>query len=147
MHIRHSNPSVRPSRDRIMRIIDLKVGQRARRNQWHRDLHILKGKDNKLYYINPNNQAPQTVKSHSSSYEHKDFIIIGDNNMKYENTNYIVIESKDSQQRSFETEDQALEYIEDRLENSPRSKFTVFTPNFKVEPKRQSLKELITKIL
>ena len=65
--------------------------------------------------------------------------------MEYKKTKIVVTTSEEKIYR-FETEEDALEKIADILEDKPRTKFTMFKPYQKVEPKRITLADLITAI-
>ncbi len=129
-----------------MQIKQLKIGQRARRPTYDDKLYIERRLDGKLTYRGYDNT--QLVRSNSTAYDKSDFILIkGTNDMQsYKETSHIVIDNKTATTMYLKSEEEALEYIEDSLEVNPRAKFKVFTPSLKVEPKRQSLTELITRL-
>lgn len=65
---------------------------------------------------------------------------------QYKNTKVITL-SDNGSLTAHETEDEALEWIADKLEANPRIKHIMFKPYQKVEPKRPNLKDLITKVM
>lgn len=128
-----------------MKIINLQEGQRARRPRWSDGLYITR-EDDILIYKNPNGRTNQTVKSHSSAYEHNDFQLIkGHKMVAYKETKIITLDDKGNV-TPHSTEEDALDYIADQLEANPRIKHTMFKPYQAIEPKRANLKDLIKKL-
>lgn len=66
--------------------------------------------------------------------------------MKYQNVKVIVINSKTNAIKACDSENEALEYIEEMMEQNPRAKFTLFEPAAVVEPKVSKIRELLTRL-
>ena len=142
-----------------MKIVDINCGEYVTRPHWKNLVITRSATTFKLMYVsnqNSNKGEIKEVKENSSSHYYDDFIYtdapknfknIKDTiKMDYDKINLIVINNKTQEVKCFETEEQAHEYIEDKLEISSRTKFTVFKPIYKIEPKVSLLKDLITYI-
>lgn len=143
-----------------MRIVDLKEGEYCTRDKWgyreSRGALCIGLHNGKLTYFD-RGRPSSNVRCNSSAYTYNDFALCTqhakplkqatekENTMKYQDITIAVITS-DNTTKTFENEEQALDWIADTLDQSPRTKFTMFKPYQKIEPKRQSLAELITKI-
>jgi len=140
-----------------MTVTELRVGEFCTRDNWGDSdtLCIGRGNSGILYYLDCGGIRSR-VKDYSTAYSYTDFKLC-DNFanyinikrtpiMKYEEVKILVVSNTRAASKAFVSEDEALDWIADCLEESPRSKFTMFKPYQKVEPKRMSLKELIVKI-
>ena len=98
------------------------------------------------------------VTKHSSAWGYTDFELcdsignpltnqtqIKETPMNHATTNIVVI-SSDNTVRCYTTEAGALEAIAAKLEEAPRTKFTMFKPYQAIEPKVPDLSDLIRKI-
>ena len=138
-----------------MKITDLEEGQYCTRDNWGNQGsrgHLCIGMEGgKFYYFDRGEKQTRGVRSNSTAYGHSDFRLCDKyakkvKTMKYEDTKVIVLDNKSNQAKGFDNEDKALEYIEDMLEINGRTKFIMYKPYQKIEPKRTLLKDLIQKI-
>ena len=141
-----------------MKITDLLPGEYCTRPHWgnyhsHSDLAIGRTMDGDLCYYYKG-KFSSVVTKHSSAYDYSNFTLCNkkaqplpkEPTMKYTEIKIIVASSNQNTTKAFESEESALDWIADQLDNAPRTKFTMFKPYQKVEPKRTILTELITKI-
>lgn len=141
-----------------MKVIDLKEGQYCTRPNWghHRSvgklcIGLVNGK---LQYFDKG-KFSSNVRKYSTAYNYTNFKLCGidaqpikeGSTMKEDYKEVtVVVTTSEGQVEGFKTEDDALDWIGDTLEKSPRVKFTMFKPYQKIEPKRPSLADLIIKI-
>ena len=107
------------------------------------------------YYIE--GQFSSLVRSHSSAYDYSDFVesdrfgnILKPTKgyeMDYEQVSHLVINSKSNAIKSFDSEESALNWIEEELDSNPKAKFKIFEPTYSLEPKRTNIMDLLTKII
>ena len=144
-----------------MRILELQPGQFMTRDNWGNrgsQGHLCIGRhaDGSLHYYDHGNRS-SPVRQGSTAYSHTDFRLCQidaqplpkekENPMpQYQDIQIVVTSTTNQTPQAFATEDEALDWIAEKLENSPRTKFTMFKPYQKIEPKRPSLVDLIVKI-
>jgi len=153
-----------------MKITDLQEGMFCTRDNWGQRgsrglcIGIYGGS---LAYFN-NGEFSSRVRRFSSAFSYDDFrlcnvrgedvlqagfnkqtaqIMPKENTMKYEDVKVVVITNKDKNPVPFANEEEALDWIADVLEDTPRTNFTMLKPYQEIKPKRMSLKDLITKII
>ena len=107
------------------------------------------------YYIE--GQFSSLVRSHSSVYDYSDFVesdrfgnILKPTKgyeMDYEQVSHLVINSKSNAIKSFDSEESALNWIEEELDSNPKAKFKIFEPTYSLEPKRTNIMDLLTKVI
>ena len=107
------------------------------------------------YYIE--GQFSSLVRSHSSAYDYSDFVesdrfgnILKPTegiSMDYGQVSHLVINSKSNAIKSFDSEESALNWIEEELDSNPKAKFKIFEPTYSLEPKRTNIMDLLTKII
>ena len=153
-----------------MKILELQEGMYCTRDNWgHRGsqglcIGLYGGS---LAYFD-NGEFSSRVRKHSSAFSYNDFrlctvkgrcphpddfnkqtaqLMPKENTMKYEDVKIVVITNKDKNPVPFTTEEDALDWIADVLEDNPRTNFTMLKPYQEIKPKRMSLRDLITKIM
>lgn len=96
------------------------------------------------------------VRPKSTAYKYSDFVesnrfgkILTNKelSMEYETVTHLVINSKTNSIKSFNSEDLALEWIEEQLDTNPKAKFKIFEPIYSLEPKKTNILDLLTKIV
>ena len=97
------------------------------------------------------------VKSNSSAYNYSDFVesdrfgnILKHTegiSMEYTQISHLVINSKSNIIKAFDSEESALNWIEEQLDSNPRAKFKIFEPTYSLEPKRTNIMDLLTKVI
>ena len=102
-------------------------------------------------------QFSSLVRSNSSAYDYSDFVesdrfgnILKHTKgyeMDYEQVSHLVINSKSNAIKSFDSEESALNWIEEELDSNPKAKFKIFEPTYSLEPKRTNIMDLLTKII
>ena len=148
-----------------MRLIDVPVGsyvtrpwyKRNERNKLRIFGYISRGKMIYTYISNCQNRT--FVSTSSSAWGYDDFVFcdIDGNILKTQPhqkdttmaTSYnakIIVATNSNLSASFNTEAEALEWIADKLEEAPRTKFKMFKPYQSIEPKIPDLSSLIKKI-
>lgn len=109
------------------------------------------------YISNSQNREPVTSSSTAWSYDDFVFCDINGNILKIQPhqqdtlmatlyTAKIIVATNSNVSASFDTEASALEWIADKLEEAPRTKFKMFKPYQSVEPKVPDLSSFIKKI-
>lgn len=133
-----------------MKITDLEIGKSCYREDWKKSYLTIKRISMNSWGYFEHGEFSSMLKNNSTSFNHDDFkLVCKEQKMKIEDVKVIILEtSKETNKasRQFESEDEALDYISDRLEESPRSRFIMFRPYQKVTPKRVDLKGLIESI-
>jgi hypothetical protein len=106
------------------------------------------------YYTN--GEFSGLVMPNSSAYDHSDFVesdrfgkILTNKelSMEYNAVTHLVINSKTNSIKAFESEEAALEWIEEQLDTHPKAKFKIFEPTYSLEPKKTNILDLLTKIV
>ena len=102
-------------------------------------------------------QFSSIVRAHSSAYDYSDFVesdrfgnILKPSKgyeMDYGQVSHLVINSKSNAIRAFDSEESALNWIEEELDSNPKAKFKIFEPTYSLEPKRTNITDLLTKII
>ena len=97
------------------------------------------------------------VRAHSSAYSYSDFVesdrfgnILKHTegiSMEYEQISHLVINSKSNTIKAFDSEESALNWIEEELDSNPKAKFKIFEPTYSLEPKRTNIMDLLTKVI
>lgn len=135
-----------------MHIRELQEGYYARRD-WYCNKHSLCiGNINGVLIYFKNGVAQEEVRTKSSAYNYTDFVLctreakpIKEITMRYGEITHLVTTS-DNCLKGFKSEKEALDYISDEFEANGKLKFTMFKAYQKIEPKRPSLADFITKI-
>ena len=102
-------------------------------------------------------QFSSLVRSNSSAYDYSDFVesdrfgnILKPTKgyeMDYGQVSHLVINSKSNAIKAFDSEESALNWIEEELDSNPKAKFKIFEPTYSLEPKRTNIMDLLTKII
>ncbi len=102
-------------------------------------------------------QFSSIVRANSSAYDYSDFVesdrfgnILKPSKgyeMDYGQVSHLVINSKSNAIRAFDSEESALNWIEEELDSNPKAKFKIFEPTYSLEPKRTNIMDLLTKII
>ena len=102
-------------------------------------------------------QFSSLVRSNSSAYDYSDFVesdrfgnILKPTKgyeMDYGQVSHLVINSKSNAIKAFDSEESALNWIEEELDSNLKAKFKIFEPTYSLEPKRTNIMDLLTKII
>lgn len=123
------------------------IGSWSQREFWCRDRKYLmvyrESKD--VYWYGENFVKTQRLRFNSSGFSAVDFKILKQPEevikMKYENN--VIVTTNKGMFKDFESETEALEFIQDEMDNNPKTKFKIFKAYKTVEPKRLDIAGLI----
>jgi len=130
-----------------MLIHRLKIGEFAKREVWtDRELMIKREGPNDFFYYEGTERKGK-VAAKSICFIHNDFIKINKKETKMKDIKEIkvIVTTNIGCSEYFKTEEEALDYIADKLEDNPRTTFYMYKLYQKVQPERPDLSKLIIK--
>ena len=155
-----------------MRLIDAPRGSFVTRNWYRRNdknkLRIYvekavtdtKSRPRCIYVSSNQDEVPGVVTDTATAWEFDDFVLCDkdgnilinqnqkDSTMTHpEYSSKVIVVTNSNLSASFNTEAEALEWIADKLEEAPRTKFKMFKPYQSIEPQIPDLSSLIKKIV
>lgn len=145
-----------------MKLIDVPPGAYVTRPWYKRStrnmLRIHVPENETPVYLDDTTQSRSVVSRHSSAWGYSDFELcdfrghpltiqtkLKEPTMNFNNTQ-VIVTSSDNTVKCYATEAEAFEGIAAKLEEAPRTKFTMFKPYQAIEPKVPDLSDLIRKI-
>jgi len=144
-----------------MKVTDLKDGEFCTRPNWGSPPsrgHLAIGNHKGTLFYYDRGSLSSKVRCNSTAYTYTDFTYCNQSaqslpikkepNMTndYEKT-VILVTTSNNQIKDFISEEIALEWIAEKLEGEPRTKFKMFKPYQEIKPKRVDLSSLISKII